>query len=309
MTASRMRLVARLVHTHVMTVRLGVVILPEHRWSVAARQWSCSEQLGFDHAWTYDHLSWRELRDGPWFGAVPTLAAAAMVTTSIRLGVMVASANYRHPVPFSKEIMSLDDLSDGRITLGLGAGSVGYDASILGTPPWSRRERTGRFVEFVDLLDELLREPAVSRDGEYYSADEARNVPGCQQRPRVPFSVAAVGPRGMNLAAQHAASWVTFGDLSGAERVDPVAGERIVAQQVRALESACETAGRDPGSIDRIVLTGPQLDPCLDSVEAFRDMLGRYEAVGATDVVVHWPRATEPYRADLDTFLTVVTER
>ncbi len=292
-----------------MTVRLGVVILPEHRWKMAAHQWTCSEDLGFDHAWTYDHLSWRELRDAPWFGAVPTLAAAALVTTSIRLGVMVASANYRHPVPFSKEIMSLDDLSDGRITLGLGAGSVGYDASILGTPPWSRRERTERFVEFVDMLDELLREPAVSHDGAYYSALEARNVPGCLQTPRVPFSIAAVGPRGMRLAAEHAASWVTYGDLSGAEHIGPTAGARIVAEQVRSLETACEAHGRDPGSIDRIVLTGPQLEPCYDSVEAFRDMLGRYEAAGATDVVVHWPRDAEPYQADLSNFLKVVGDR
>jgi alkanesulfonate monooxygenase SsuD/methylene tetrahydromethanopterin reductase-like flavin-dependent oxidoreductase (luciferase family) len=290
-------------------VKVGVVILPEHRWAVAAEQWRCSEALGFDHAWTYDHLSWRDLRDGPWFGAVPTLAAAALVTTSIRLGVLVASPNYRHPVPFAKEIMSLDDLAGGRLTLGLGAGSVGYDASILGTPPWSRRERTERFVEFVDQLDVLLREPAVSITGAYYSATEARNHPGCVQQPRVPFAVAAAGPRGMRVAAAHGTSWVTYGDLSGAEHVDPVAGSRIVADQVTLLEEACHELGRDPDSIERIVLTGPQLDPCVDSVEAFRDMLGRYEEAGATDVVVHWPRESEPYRADRDDFVRAVSCR
>jgi alkanesulfonate monooxygenase SsuD/methylene tetrahydromethanopterin reductase-like flavin-dependent oxidoreductase (luciferase family) len=110
-------------------VKVGVVILPEHRWAVAAEQWRCSESLGFDHAWTYDHLSWRDLRDSPWFGAVPTLAAAALVTTSIRLGVLVASPNYRHPVPFAKEIMSLDDLAGGRLTL----------ASALGASDTTRR--------------------------------------------------------------------------------------------------------------------------------------------------------------------------
>ncbi len=300
---------AGVVQTLRMTVRVGVVILPEHPWRTAAKQWICSEQLGFDHAWTYDHLSWRELRDGPWFGAVPTLAAAAMATRSIRLGVMVASANYRHPVPFSKEIMSLDDLSGGRITLGLGAGSVGYDASILGTEPWTRRERSDRFVEFVDLIDELLREPDVSRQGTYYSALEARNVPGCAQQPRVPFSIAAVGPRGMRLAARHGASWVTYGDLTGAEHVGPEAGARVVAEQVKLLEAACDIEGRGHDTIDRIVLTGPQLDPCYDSVEAFRDMLGRYEQAGATDVVVHWPRATDPYKADLRDFVKIISNR
>ena len=292
-----------------MALRLGVVILPEHRWRTAAKHWTCSEQLGFDHAWTYDHLSWRELRDGPWFGAVTTLAAAASVTRTMRLGLLVASPNYRHPVPFAKEIMSLDDLSDGRITLGLGAGSTGYDATILGHDPWPRKERTERFGEFVDLLDRLLREDDVSAQGTYYAADEARNVPGCVQQPRVPFAVAAVGPRGMRLAARQGASWVTYGDLSGAEQLGPEVGARIVREQITALEAACAAEGRDPSTLDRVVLTGPQLDPCLDSVEAFRDMLGRYEEAGATDVVVHWPRETEPYNADLRDFVRVVSNR
>lgn len=292
-----------------MAVRLGVVILPEQRWRTAAKHWASSEQLGFDHAWTYDHLSWRELRDGPWFGAIPTLAAAATVTRSIRLGILVASANYRHPVPFAKELMSLDDLCDGRLTVGLGAGSTGYDATILGRDPWPRAERTGRFVEFVEHLDVLLREPDVSLQGEYYGADEARNLPGCVQLPRVPFAVAAVGPTGMRLAARQGSSWVTYGDLSGAEQVGAATGAGIVAAQVAALREACEAEGRDPSTLDRIVLTGPQLDPCFDSVESFRDMLGRYEEAGATDVVVHWPRETEPYKGDLRDFVRIVGNR
>jgi alkanesulfonate monooxygenase SsuD/methylene tetrahydromethanopterin reductase-like flavin-dependent oxidoreductase (luciferase family) len=292
-----------------MVLRLGVVILPDDRWRHAALRWIRSEELGFDHAWTYDHLSWRDLREGPWFGAVPTLAAAASVTHSMRLGVLVASANFRHPVPFARELLSLDDLSDGRLTLGLGAGSTGYDASILGGEPWSRRERTERFVEFVELLDRLLREDDVSTRGRHYAATEARNRPGCVQHPRVPFAVAAVGPVGMRLAARLGDSWVTYGDLSGAEDVGIEVGERIVATQIAALTEVCVAEGRDPSTLRRIVLTGPQLDPCFDTLESFRDMLGRYEAAGATDVVVHWPRADEPYRGDLDHFEELVTNR
>jgi alkanesulfonate monooxygenase SsuD/methylene tetrahydromethanopterin reductase-like flavin-dependent oxidoreductase (luciferase family) len=155
----------------------------------------------------------------------------------------------------------------------------------------------------------LLREPDVSLNGSHYSAVEARNHPGCVQQPRVPFAVAAAGPRGMRVAATHGASWVTYGDLTGAEHLDPVAGARIVAEQVKRLEDTCLELGRDPSSIERIVLTGPQLDPCFDSVEAFRDMLGRYHEAGATDVVVHWPRQSEPYRADLDDFVRAVSCR
>jgi len=62
---------------------------------------------------TYDHLAWRTLRDAPWFGAVPTLAVAATVTSRIRLGPLVASPNFRHPDSFARELITLDDVSGG----------------------------------------------------------------------------------------------------------------------------------------------------------------------------------------------------
>src|SRR5262249_33596806 len=170
-------------------LRLGTVILPEHRWADAQSIWRRAEELGFEHAWTYDHLAWRSLRDTAWFGAIPTLTAAAPVTGRIRLGLFVAPPHFRHPVPFAKESGTLADRSAGRLTLGIGAGGEGWDARMLGNPPWSRRERAERFAEFVELTDLLLREPAVSRRGRYYTAEEARTHPGCLQRPRVPFAI------------------------------------------------------------------------------------------------------------------------
>jgi len=95
-------------------MRVGVVILPEYPWAEAAHRWQAVEELGFDHAWTYDHLAWRSLADGPWYGTVPTLAAAATVTSRIGLGTWVLSPNFRHPVPWAREVMALDDLSGGR---------------------------------------------------------------------------------------------------------------------------------------------------------------------------------------------------
>ncbi|MCZ4498779.1 MAG: putative monooxygenase, partial [Marmoricola sp.] len=78
---------------------LSTVILPHQRWhDGASASWQRAEALGFGAAYTYDHLSWRTFRDGPWFGAVPTLTAAAAVTSTIRLGTLVTSPNFRHPV-------------------------------------------------------------------------------------------------------------------------------------------------------------------------------------------------------------------
>lgn len=281
-------------------MRLGVCILPELRWSEQQPLWQRAEELGFHHAWTYDHLAWRSLADGPWFGAVPTLAAAAMATSKIRLGPLVASPNYRHPVPFAKELISLDDLSMGRITLGIGAGGEGWDATVLGGEPWSAKERADRFAEFVELLDILLRQPDTTYAGTWYSAERARTHPGCVQQPRVPFAVAAAGPRGMRLAATYADTWVTTGDRSGG-------GINAVREQVKRLEDECTALGRGPSTIDRLVLTGPELDPGLESEDAFADTIGRYEALGITDLVVHWPRSTEPYLGDVETFERVVS--
>jgi alkanesulfonate monooxygenase SsuD/methylene tetrahydromethanopterin reductase-like flavin-dependent oxidoreductase (luciferase family) len=193
-------------------VQLGVVILPEQRWPVARSLWQQAESLGFDHAWTYDHLAWRSLRDGPWFTAMPVLVAAATATTSIRLGTLVASPNFRHPAVFAKELVALDDVSGGRAIGGVGAGGTGWDAEMLGVPALSRGRRGARFAEFVKALDLLLREQAATFRGEHFVVQEGRTLPGSVQQPRLPLAVAATGPRGMRVAAAFGDYWVTTGD-------------------------------------------------------------------------------------------------
>src|SRR3954463_3999265 len=84
--------------------------------------WRRGEELGFDHLWTYDHLTWDPLAGTPWGATMPTLVAAAGVTSRVRLGTWVASPNFRHPVPFGRELAALDDISGGRAVLGIGAG-------------------------------------------------------------------------------------------------------------------------------------------------------------------------------------------
>jgi alkanesulfonate monooxygenase SsuD/methylene tetrahydromethanopterin reductase-like flavin-dependent oxidoreductase (luciferase family) len=287
-------------------MRLGVVILPELRRAELVAVWRAAEQLGFDHAWTYDHLAWRSLRDSPWFAAVPTLAAAALATERIRLGTLVASPNFRHPVPFARELIALDDLSGGRMTLGIGAGGTGFDATILGQPAWPPRERAERFAEFVELSDRLLRQPETSYTGRYYSAHEARSHPGCVQRPRIPFAIAASGPRGMWLAAQYGETWVTTGDRTR-EGLPPAEGAGVIAAQIAQLEAACAAVGRDPKALGRMVLSGVCLDAGLDSVESFRETLEAYQEVGVTDFVVHWPRAAAPFAGGLAHFERVIS--
>ncbi len=125
-------------------MRFGVVILSDRPWLEARPLWCEVEELDFDSAWTYDHIAWGSMREGPWFGALPTLTAAAMATSRIRLGTLVASPTFRHPVPLALEAISIDDISAGRLTLGLGAGGRGADATVLGGEPRTARERADR---------------------------------------------------------------------------------------------------------------------------------------------------------------------
>jgi alkanesulfonate monooxygenase SsuD/methylene tetrahydromethanopterin reductase-like flavin-dependent oxidoreductase (luciferase family) len=276
------------------------VILPDERWSVAADRWRRAESYGFDHAFTYDHLGWRDLVDGPWFDAVPTLVAAAQVTSRIRLGTLVASANFRHPVHFAREVTALDDISGGRVLLGLGAGGAGFDEAVLGQPALTVRARVDRFAEFLELFDQVLRTDRVSWRGEYYAAVDARNRPGCVQSPRVPFVVAANGPRSMRLAARYGQGWVTGG--SG-ETQD--AWWRLVAGSVERFGEALAEAGREPSSVDRYLSLDSAPVFSLASVDAFVDAAGRAAELGFTDIVTHWPRRESWYAGSESTLETV----
>jgi alkanesulfonate monooxygenase SsuD/methylene tetrahydromethanopterin reductase-like flavin-dependent oxidoreductase (luciferase family) len=163
-------------------MRFGIVILPQDPWSVARRKWRGAEQYGFDHAFTYDHLSWRSLADEPWNATMPTLTAVAAVTERIALGTFVSSPNFRHPVPFAKDVATVDDVARGRFLLGIGSGGTGFDASVLGQLEYTPRQRHERFDEFVTALDLLLRgeEPGTTDGigfaGEWFTADHARMV-------------------------------------------------------------------------------------------------------------------------------------
>ncbi len=251
------------------------------------------DALGFDHLWTYDHLSWRRYRDRPWHATVPWLTGLAGATETIRLGTMVASPNFRHPVTLAKDAMTLDHISDGRLTLGVGAGGVGFDSTVLGGVVLSPRERRQRLAEFVELLDLLLRQPTTSFQGAFYTADEARMIPGCLQRPRVPLALAAGDLGTMALVVRWADAWITYGDSS--HRDLTAAGTDVaVRRQLDVLTQQCELLGRDPGSIDRIYLSGNTEERPLASLAAFTDLVGRCESLGFTDLVFHHPRADDP---------------
>lgn len=243
--------------------------------------------MGFHHLWTYDHLSWRRYRDQPWFGAVPWLAGIASATSRIRLGTMVTSPNFREPVVLAKEAMTLDHISGGRLTLGIGAGGTGFDATVLGRDVLSPRQRADRLGDFVQMVDGLLAQPEYTGTAGEYSAVEARMLPGCVQQPRLPLAIAAAGPRTMRVAASYGNAWVTDAHQGSFAEL-----EAAMVTQLRLLDDACSATGRDVP--ERIMLVANAFGRPLADLDSFSRFYEWCEALGFTDLVMHDPRPDDP---------------
>lgn len=244
--------------------------------------WRRAEDLGFHTAWIYDHLAWRGHR--PWDEAYTSLAAAAALTSRIRLGTLVSTANFRTPLPTAAAIRTVDRISGGRLTLGLGAGGADHtsDGDVLGHV-WTPRERADRFEEWVTHLDALLTSSPATAVGQHFSAVDVTVADGLvQQRP--PFFVAGNGPRGLDLAVRLGQGWIANPQTSGPEAYGELRGT------LGRLEAAGAAVGRDVAAMPKLLLTGFTGEPWTGSVDAFDDLLGRYGELGITDVAIHWPR-------------------
>ncbi|MET3806457.1 alkanesulfonate monooxygenase SsuD/methylene tetrahydromethanopterin reductase-like flavin-dependent oxidoreductase (luciferase family) [Nakamurella sp. UYEF19] len=282
-------------------MQVGVVILPQFPAAETRLRWKSLEDRGFAHGWTYDHLAWRDLADEPWYATVTTLATAAAATTSLDLGTWVTSPNFRHPVPYAKELLSLDDLAGdapgrtgrGRMIAAIGAGGLGWDATVLGHPELTPGQRVDRLTEFVALTDLLLRQPETSKVGQYFTADRARMQPA-GTRSRIQLVVAGNGPRSVRLASGYD-GWATTGpDLDlGTE-----GWWARLAELVEIFETAAAGAGRDPAAIRRYLSMDSAPGYSFTSLDSFTTSADRAQALGFTDVVLHWPRPAGPFAGD-----------
>ena len=196
------------------SMRFGIVLLTDQPWSEAAQKWRAAEEMGFDHAWTYDPLVWGGLPDSPWRGALPTLAAAAGVTSTIGLGTLVSAPNLHHPYRLFRDAQALEDVSGGRFRLAVGTGGD-RDSRVLGAEDLSVRDRVERFFELVEVLERLRSGDHVTHEGRWFSTDDARTLPGAS----FPLVVAGNGPRSVRFAARHGDAWVTTGP-GAAETLD-----------------------------------------------------------------------------------------
>jgi alkanesulfonate monooxygenase SsuD/methylene tetrahydromethanopterin reductase-like flavin-dependent oxidoreductase (luciferase family) len=247
------------------------------------------EELGFDTAWVDDDLIRARVSD---YEAWTALGALARETSRIRIGTLVSSIPFRHPTFLAAQAITVDHLSGGRLSVGIGSGACCPEFNrVVGHGEWSSAERADRFEEQVVVLSTLLRGEPIDHAGPHYPT-VVPQVPQPVQRPRPPLIVAAHGPRGMRLAARHADAWNCFGGQTydGPERsfTEAVAETRRL---VAGLDAACAEVGRDPATIGRSILAFRAEPDPFSSLDWFDEYVGAYEEIGIDEIAFFWPPA------------------
>lgn len=257
-------------------------VAPYSRVSELARR---AETLGFDDAWVADQTP-MSAPDVIGLEAWTLVSALARDTSRIRLGTLVTSAPFRHPLVLAMAVSTADHASDGRVTLGIGAGGLPEDLAGVGSAGASGGELVARLAEQLDIVDRLLRGETVTRADGYYPTVDAR-VERSVQQPRPPVVVAAQGPRTIALAARYGDAWSSLGGqpLFG-DRLDDRSALDHARRHLDALAEACIAIDRDPATIRRSVMTWRTR--AYESLAAMVDWVGSYREIGFDDIVLYW---------------------
>ncbi len=288
-------------------LRFQVLVIPNVPWSEYLDRFLRLEALGFDVAAVPDHFCDWSNPTGPWHEAWTGLAAIAARTSTIRLTTCVTQMPLRNPALLAHQAVTVDQISGGRLELGIGTGlTIDPSYDMIGVPNWSTGERVARFAEYVELLDHLLAESVTMYHGTYYQANGAVMNPTSVQRPRLPLMVAALGPQMMRHAATHADIW---NSLSFAADVDEQLAE--LADRCMTMDELCIEVGRDPASLRR---SYTMFDPkarasggaisYYESNDVFVEMVRHVTELGITEVSLYYP----PVEAQLPAFERIATE-
>lgn len=216
----------------------------EVRWPELRDMAHTAEEVGFDSLWVGDHLLYRRPDGvvGPW-EAWSTLAALAETTSRVEIGPLVASTGFHNPAMLAKKAATVDEISGGRLILGLGAGWNEPEYSAFGFP-FDRR--ASRFEEAFTIIRTLLREGQIDFSGEFYQLRDCELLPRGPRPQGPPLMIGSIGKRMLEFTAPHVDAWNAWHDWFGntAEGIAPLSA---------AVDEACRAAGRDPSEVARTV--------------------------------------------------------
>lgn len=279
------------------------------RWPEYVAMARAAEEVGFDSVWLGDHYLYRDhegTERGPW-EAWTTLAALAQATERVQLGPLVACAGFHRPAILAKLAASVDEISGGRLRVGIGAGWNRTEFDAFGVP---YDHRASRFEEAFDVIRRLLAGEHVTANGQFVQVNDAVLLPTPARR--VPLMIGSNSDRMLAAALPYADAWNTWFDGYGntpegfeaLNRRITVASERAGRDPAAVGRSACVLVRLDPGSTER-----PNDPPAIEgSAEAIAATLKTFADAGADEVILVLNPITEGSIRALGAMLTYLDE-
>lgn len=253
-----------------------------------------AEASGLDSIWISDHMFYRfegEVTVGPW-ECWTMLSALAEATNRVELGTMVLCNPFRNPALLAKMAHTLDEISGGRLILGVGAGWHQPEFDAFGYP---FEKLADRFEEALQILQPLLKGKTVDFSGTYHQARNCSILPLGPRPEGIPLLIGATRPRMLRLTARYADLW------NKAWLGDPP----TFAGWPAKVQAACTEVGRDPSSLSltaSVSVAFPDLgaarpfadEPLSGSVDALAEAFQRYSALGTAHLIIQVTPETWP---------------
>jgi alkanesulfonate monooxygenase SsuD/methylene tetrahydromethanopterin reductase-like flavin-dependent oxidoreductase (luciferase family) len=255
------------------------------------------ESVGLDGAWVADQAGLPSRPSVTFLEAWTTLAALAADTHRIRLGPLVTNVATRNPLMLGKSVLTVDEVSGGRVNLALGAGYFAVEHQWLGVDFPAGPARSRRLAEAVGILDRGLRGETVTFDGEFFHLADAPFNPPPTQRPRVPLYVAGQTRASLEVAVHHADVAVST-SLVDDPGIDATV-ERF-RERMRLVDELCVRAGREPSALGRLYSLGYTEEGALSTMDSAAEWIGRLVEAGATEISVY---LAEPAMPGMDRYV------
>lgn len=217
---------------------------PERPWSEVRDLASYADASDWHCLWYADHFMPNsptdDITDGPVHECWSVIAGLVAVTSRLRLGSLVSPTTVRHPAVLANTAATIDHMSSGRLTLGIGAGWQVNEHRAYGIDLLSAKDRVDRFEEAIQIIRLLLSQDRTTFTGQHFQIADAPCRPMPIQSP-LPLLVGTGGPRMSKITARYADQWNTWGHVDTAR------------ERLQVLDQACEAVGRDPSTLHRSV--------------------------------------------------------
>lgn len=283
-------------------MRIGLELLTAHpfEWRELRQAAISVEEAGFDSLWVPDHIE-KDLggQTMAFYDAVAMLGGVAEVTSRVSIGASVHNAALRHPFRLAQAALTLDEMSNGRFVLGIGAGSRGYEYGYVGG---STDHGFSRFAESVEIVASLVRGGEATFEGRFWRVNEARII-GIESRD-IPLMIGASGPRSIDLAFRWGDEWNTV------EIAEPTP-ENLAERVALADQAAAQYQRNIRRSVDLMVSPVPawghpripSLPTITGSPEQIAESLLAFADIGFDEVHCYGPA---PYQAGNAAWLRII---